>query len=716
MATSIEAGGFEVTYRRSDGGSVLQLGGAGTFRLRSDEGSFWAASLRDRNGAEATINGEKASLETDRIYEDDAVEIALTWADEPIELHEETGTATTTLLGRLEADDPTIYWSAEVALTGVDATLIEFSLPVVDDVYRGNRDRTDDHLILPGGWGVDVANPFRSPSRATLDTVRYPSAACTMQFLSLVNGDAGLYVAAHDPAGRPKSMTATPDIGDNTLRLGIDHYPAEGTEPTSTFRLPYEVATGTFEGDWYDAAQRYRKWVLDAADWTRAGPLVDRENHPRIRDRAMWWLLAPREADHDRDRALIKRLHEEFPVPTGIHWYTWHSGPFDVDYPDYFPPREGWIDAVEDLEEDGITVMPYLNTRIADPNSDAWGEQDLVVGAARGASARLDPKDRPLRYETYNDQRMVVMCPATPTWQESITDVAERLDEETSVSAVYFDQLAAYAPPLCYAREHDHPPGGGTYGVEGYRELLAAIGDRTDLAVTTENSAEPYLNLIDGHLLWNSARSDLVPLFSAVYGDYTLTFGRQFFEADLEHDGAFRSKLAQSLAFGSQPGWVSHHVAERLLDGPHDDDRRYLRGAVEAIAAVDGVHIGRRLRDPVVHGAPTQTVNWEMYRHGSWEVDLPAVLAGLWRPDEGSGPGTVASALITNWTGSDHEVALTLPTGQLAPAEVRGIRVRPGDTEVVVDGGMPGDDGTMELRLPAYSTAILELSEASSRS
>jgi hypothetical protein len=711
METSVTVGSFEITYHQRGGGSDLQIEGeAGSFRLRSEQGSFWTADLRDRHGTAATINGAGASLETTRRRENDTVEVVFTWRDEPVELHEETGTATTTLRGRFENGDPTSYWSAEVTLTGVAATLIEFSLPVVDDVYREDRDRADDHLILPGGWGLDIENPFQSPSRAGPDKVQYPSAACTMQFLSLVNGETGLYVAAHDPAGRPKSMTATPDVGDKTLRLSIDHYPAERTEPTSTYRLPYVVAIGTFAGDWYDAAQRYRKWVLDAANWTWAGPIAEREHPPQIRDLAMWWLLAPRETDHERDRTLIKRLHEEFPVQTGVHWYTWHPKPFDVDYPDYFPPREGWIDAVQDLEADGITVMPYVNARIADPNSDAWRDQDLIAGAARGASSRLAPSHRPLRYETYNDQRMVAMCPTTSTWQKTMTDVAERLNEETPVSAIYFDQLAAKAPPQCYAREHDHPSGGGTDGVDGYRELLATVGDRTDLAVTTENSAEPYLDRIDGHLLWNSARSDLVPLFSAVYGDYTLMFGRQFFGVDLERDGAFRSKLAQSLVFGAQPGWVRHHVAESLLDGPHEDERRYLRGAVEAITAIDGVHVGRRLRDPVVQGSPTRTVEWEMYRHGSWHVDLPAVLCGLWRPDEGSGPGTIASALTTNWTGTDHDVTLALPNDQLAVADVRAIRVRPDDAAVVVDETALATDGTVALQVPAYSTAIVEFS------
>lgn len=716
MAAAAQTDDLEVAFRRTDDGSVLRLDGPdGRFALRSDDGAFWTASLRDEYGAEATLDGADAHLETDRVRADGAVELVLRWVDEPVDLHASTGTATTTLRGRMEPGDPTVYWTAAVTVEGVTATLAAFSLPAVDDVRRPDRDRAGDHLVLPEGWGLDVEDPFETPSRASLEAARYPGASCTMQFLALLNGDDGLYVAAHDPGGRPKSVTAVPDAAAGDLRVGIEHHPPGVTEPTGTFALPYEVATGTVAGDWYDAAQRYRRWALDAATWTRDGPLAAREDVPeRVRDRAVWWLLAPRVTDHDRDRALLDRLGAAFPVPTGVHWYTWHDGPFDVDYPDYFPPRKGWVETVETLASAGMTAMPYVNARIADPNSRAWRERDLADGAARGASARLDPRDRPLRYETYDDQRMVAMCPATSTWRDAVLDVVERLDADTPARAVYLDQLAAYAPPLCHAEDHDHPTGGGTYGVEGYRALLSAVRERTDLAVTTENSAEPYLDLVDGHLLWNSARTDLVPLFSAVYGDHALAFGRQFFEVDLEHDGAFRSKLAQSLVFGAQPGWVHHRVAERLLEGPHDAERRYLRGAVESLADIGGVHVGRRLRDPGVRGAPTRSLEWEMYRHGRWEVELPAVLAGLWRPDEGSGPRTVASLLVTNWTETDEAVTIALPTDQVSPGAVASVRTR-GDAAVDVqprDGGADGpigQDGDLHLRVPVCETAVLEL-------
>jgi hypothetical protein len=798
MTVSARTEGFEVELRRAEGGAVLTLeGSAGAFELHSEVGTFWAASLRDAHGQQAILDGSGASREATVDRTGDRVEVELTWRDEPVELHEECGTATTTLVGRIEADEPTVYWSAELAVTGVAATLQAFTLPAVDDVRRPGSDRADDHLVLPDGWGLDIADPFDDPSRAKVEGARYPGASCTMQFLSLVNGGAGLYVAAHDPEGRPKSMTAMPDGDTGTLGVEITHLPTAVTEPTATFELPYEVATGTFAGDWYDAANRYREWVLDDARWTRRGSIADREDVPDwFRDRCLWWLLAPRETDHERDLDLIDRLREAFPVPTAVHWYTWHRGPFDVDYPDYFPPQAGWREAVAELEAAGVTVVPYVNARIADPNGETWRRQQLERAAARGASARLDPPHRPLQQETYDDQVMVAMCPGTATWRETIADVAGRLLRETPVRSIYLDQLSAYAPPPCHAPGHDHPPGGGTYGIEGYRALLATIRERArssdstadpateptpdpahdaasgpapdaapdsapdaasgpapdaasgptpdasaELAITSENNAEVYLDLVDGHLLWNSARSDLVPLFPAVYGEYTFTFGRQFFAVDVENDGPFRSKLAQSIVFGAQPGWASHHVAERLLEDGHETDRRYLRDAVETIDAIGGVHVGRRLRDPDVRGARTRTVRWEMHRHGRWDVDLDEVLAGLWRPDDGSGPGTVASLLVTNWADRSHEVTLALASEHVRPADVSSVRtvgaeavdvLSPGDgAEGRPTGGEPdgspvgngsdvrraGDrsegpltrDGKLRARVPGCTTVVFEL-------
>ncbi|WP_255168934.1 DUF6259 domain-containing protein [Natrononativus amylolyticus] len=700
-SVSVSVEGLECTV--GGGGSELILAdGERRVAFRADDGAFWTAAFRDADGVAATANGAGATFTADRTATATGAEVTLRWREEPLEFEAESGTVSTTLSGRLEDGSSAVSWSAELAVDGVAASLESVSLPAVDEVVVDSGTGGDTELVLPDGWGRCVREPLENPDDATYEA-RYPGARCNMQFLSVLGGDGGAYVAAHDPRGRPKSFATDP--ADGALGLEISHRPPGVGEPATTVSFPYPVVTATVAGDWYDAARRYRRWATAGAGWTDAGPLADRGDVPEwFLERRLWWLLAPRETDIEGDLALLERLRDAFPVPTGVHWYTWHQGPFDVDYPDYFPAREGWLEAVAALEADDVRVMPYVNARIADPNGETWRRRGLEDAAARVASARLEPVDRALAYESYGGQRMVAMCPAVSAWRETIRDVVTQLREETAASAVYLDQLGAYAPPDCVATDHGHPPGGGSYGVDGYRDLLAGIRadadeTRPEFAVTTENNAEPYMDRLAGYLMWNSARDGLIPLFPAVYGDYCATFGRQFFGCDLESGAAFRSKVAQCLVFGGQLGWLSHYVAEALLEDEHETERRYLRRAVEALEGrARAITLGERLRDPAVAGVPTHTVEWEMYRHGRYDVALEAVLAGHWRVSADE-----TALVVTNWSTVDHECRLDLER----PFEGKLDLESPSDVDAAL--AVRGETVAVDLDVEACSTAVLSL-------
>ena len=701
---TIELDGIEYDVTIRPGESKIAVDdGDGRLELRSNGPSFFEATVRDDRGEGATVDGGNAAFEWERRTTEDGAEINLRWTDERVAFDLGPAIATTTLRGRIERGDPTIYWTGTVEIKGRPVTLCEFSLPTFDDVKRVGADRDEEALVVPDGWGLRIEEPrtrTRPPSFETL----YPDAEWAMQFLSLSGGDAAAYVAAHDPAGRPKTFSVDRDERERTIGCAITHLPEGIGEQTETYRLPYEVTTGLVNGDWYDVARRYRRWVLEEARWTDADPVAEREDVPDwFLKRCLWWLLAPRGTDHDRDRDLLESLTEAFPVPTGVHWYSWHRSPFDVDYPDYFPPREGWQDLVAELEAADVRVMPYVNARIADPNSKAWEKRDLEQAAAQAASTRLDPTDRPLAYEEYNDQRMVAMCPSVPEWRETVRDVVARLSDETDASAVYLDQLAAHVSPPCFAPEHDHPPGGGTYGVDGYRALLKACHAATEeVAVTSENNAEPYMDLLAGHLLWNSARSDLVPLFSAVYGEYCLTFGRQYFGGDLDPPSALRSKIAQSFAFGNQLGWIRHRVAQRLLEDKFETTRRYLRRTAEAMDEAGATIVaGERLRDPTVEGVPSKKVEWEPVRNEHSRVRLPEVLTGLWRA-----PGKEELVLgLTNWSKNDREFNLSF---DLPPGFESEPSLDPHESLTSIgDTSRKGRTVSVEASLSACSTGIV---------
>ena len=93
------------------------------------------------------------------------------------------------------------------------------------------------------------------------------------------------------------------------------------------------------------------------------------------------WIIAPIESEISE----VLRFREFFDVPIAIHWYNWHKIPFDTDYPEYFPTKEGFKDAVKKLQEFGVRVMPYINGRIFDFNCRSW----LLDGAENTALKRV---------------------------------------------------------------------------------------------------------------------------------------------------------------------------------------------------------------------------------------------------------------------------------------------------------------------------------------
>jgi hypothetical protein len=45
-----------------------------------------------------------------------------------------------------------------------------------------------------------------------------------------------------------------------------------------------------------------------------------------------------------------EKLFKAYSRRVGLHWYRWHTQPFDHDYPDYFPLRLGWAEARAKLD------------------------------------------------------------------------------------------------------------------------------------------------------------------------------------------------------------------------------------------------------------------------------------------------------------------------------------------------------------------------------
>jgi len=188
---------------------------------------------------------------------------------------------------------------------------------------------------------------------------------------------------------------------------------------------------------------------------------------------------------------------------------------------------------------------------------------------------------------------------------------------------------------LCFAEDHGHPVGGGGFWARGYDDLLATMRERCQAVnprfiITTESHAEPYMAGLDGFLMCNLVGANQVPLFSAIYGGYTQTFGRL---GEVDNATAFRMEHGQAFAFGSMMGRINTTL---LLEPGNAELLAYLKSLAEVRRDYrDFLAFGEMLRPPALEGGiPDVTAQWASKT--SDIVTMPAIQASGWRAMDGA--------------------------------------------------------------------------------
>lgn len=474
----------------------------------------------------------------------------------------------------------------------------------------------DSKAVVPWGWGRE----FRDPGRTCSYHGSYPSHNAVLQMAVLDRGECSLYLACHDPLAQQKDFILRAD--DGALLFAIVNYPEPLCRPGAGYTQSYPIVTSAELGGWTSAAVRYRMWTTHTP-WMRAGSMDRRRTTPNwLKQTALWCCTfgTPEEVVPK-----VLSFAKFFGVPTAFHWYGWHQIPFDDHYPEYFPAKPGFKEAVKQLQDAGIRVMPYINGRIVDARTDTWNRENLTRFTAKDENGKE-------YVEVYGSKvPLTVMCPATAHWQNKVADIVAELVGEYGVDAVYIDQVASAPAKTCLDPTHSHPPGGGDVWTLGYRQMLEGVRRRLaslnrQAVLTTEDAAEPWSHLFDAFLMCNSTTGGLVPLYPLVYSGRTLYFGRYFFAEDYQTPGAFATKAAQMFVWGAQLGWIDPWVID------HPKEAAYLRELARARAVANRfMALGEMLPHLQVtnQAAPVRT-KWSLWGT-TYDIEMPAVVGSLWR-------------------------------------------------------------------------------------
>lgn len=630
----------------------------------------------------------------------------------------------------LDNNTPVSRWSITVANLG-SLRIEKVKFPRIVNIRR----QEDERLAVPVWMGQVTDNPREVISKISAEGRQlewpYPG-TLSLQCLTFYreNGP-GLYLSCDDTAAFRKTFAFW---GDTLQRINYEmgHYPENQNSPRTTYFPSYRAIVGTFQGDWITAAEQYREWGTKQ-NWAQQSRLSRGLVPDWLLNTGMWvW-------NRGRSEKVLQpavALQKELGLPVSVFWHWWHGCAYDTGFPEYLPPREGtetFKKALADAHQHDIRAIVYMNQRLWGMTTQSWNEK----GAERFAVKTINGTVHPEVYNTFTGQACASMCLATPFWRNTYAGITEEAVRFLGVDGIYMDQ--ACSSLLCYDPTHGHPLGGGTFWMNGFRQLSTDIRARTkrtrNVLLAGEGSGEAWLPYLDLMLTLQVSRERyatpadgwvVIPFFQAVYHAYGVTYGNyssltyppydELWPAefapkeplkllDQKYSDQFYLEQARTFAWGVQPtiaNFLPSHLQER-----QEETAYMIKLAKIRAQTTKYLLYGTFLRSPLYH-APEVAVDlsrlsiYAGQREGlkSWQNKYSSIVSGTWRAKDGSIGISLASIL-------NEPMSLTL--------DVKPYKLKAGTMIFITDEsgkramGTVRKDENVNVNLPARGACVIEL-------
>ena len=210
----------------------------------------------------------------------------------------------------------------------------------------------------------------------------------------------------------------------------------------------------------------------------------------------------------------------------------------------------------------------------------------------------------------------------------------------------------------CFNSDHGHSPGGGSAWQEGYRALVRRLRECVpeDGVLTTEECAEPWLDLFDAMIILNMpAELHSIPLFPSVYSDRTIGYAFLYYAKDEPVNSfSFRWKNSRAFLYGAQLGWIQ---PQRIMAPEVAGEAEFLRDLARTRShARPFVTDGQFLRLLDVAGDNALLRGRATGAFGpDYTIEEPAVNASAWLAEGKLG------ILLCNISGEDQRIDVSLP-------------------------------------------------------
>ncbi len=492
----------------------------------------------------------------------------------------------------------------------------------------------------------------------------YPG-SCPMQFMAYYGSGSGLYFAAHDPHRTPKTVEFYRSGDGIALEYRIFCGGAAGK-----WTPGFEMVTAAMNGDWQDAAERYRRWMEaetalppklrarhDLPDWMTDSPIV--MLYP-IRGTIDHGDMTPNEYyPYANALPVAARLGRETGsriMALPMHWEG--TAPWATPY--VWPPYGGeaqFTRFIGDLHAQGNlagvycsgigwTTKSFLNPGL--DFSDRYDET-LMCRTARGTIEQSKVIGAPIRLG-YD------MCPVSPKVARIVAGEVTAIARSGCDYAQYFDQNLGGEAALCYGRDHGHPPAPGVWENEAMLRIfeyahrkLAEQGSAMVLGCEGAAS-EPFV----GALPMNDLRYQFgfcvgqpVPAYAWLFHEYINNFmgnqcGIGSSQDFSENPDSLRYRIAYSFTAGDMLtvclgkggsiiwGWG----VEWDVEPPAQEPVLTLLGRLNAMRRTYApyLHLGRMVRPRPVETAE----DFLLIRRDGSRCALPGLLTSRWENSAGT--------------------------------------------------------------------------------
>ena len=507
----------------------------------------------------------------------------------------------------------------------------------------------NDKMVYPYMEGVIVENPtVRNHPRVRQNMV-YPRSYLSMQFGAYYDDRSGIYFAFEDPDAEVKKYYAQGRRGELVAYwTGFASWKA-GSTGGNSYDMSGVSAIELFDGEWYEAAKVYRKFLESKAKWWIRD--LPRKDTPKwFRDLPGWIQIQYSHWAYRKDPKVIaaelKSLRDYLELPFGIHLYGW-SDPHKNLWP-HFYPFDNIGDFLKDLgERPDIYVKPYIDSRLWAVKDGGLGEYDHMF-SSHGKKFAVKNPDGTMNYEQYRStlksksklHQFAIMCPGAKGWQDFMVEMSTRV-LGYGFHALYHDEIAAARPYTCFDPEHGHPINDPKTWIAGHRKFMSEIRRRNPgTGHDCEDGAEAFIDMMDGLMIWRWYGLD--PVFHAIYHGRIQFTGRQF-NYGMSTPRVYRQffpKIAVQLTGAEQLGWF------QMINMQHDAQRLFFKKACHVRnMLIDYFNEGEMLPPLAFIKSPgTSQSDWgNRHRDGGAEVVTSRVISGVYE-----GKHSVAVVILVN--------------------------------------------------------------------